>query len=254
MQTIEASPSKPSLTKHETPKINYLIWIWTLVTPILLVGFHLEYQDLPYLTAVLACFYTISFIGFLLMFSKAKKAGAILYIIGCVIFAPISFIGIFGAKRIIDTIDKINFYSENSYTQKKPNALYLHKESTADLQLFGGIVTFIICLAVSFAAGQILGVTALALFFAFIGFYNKGRELISLYDDHLEAKLGPISRVAFIKYSDIVETKSAKKSHIVVYNKKNKSKKLNISSTLLEDHDFLELIKTTNKLATENQK
>ena len=59
-------------------------------------------------------FIFLNIIGWLLIFYNKVRLGAIIYIIGCVLFIPLGIIGIIGAKKSMNNY-KINKFKNKEY-------------------------------------------------------------------------------------------------------------------------------------------
>lgn len=61
------------------------------------------------LILVMGLFVALSVVGLIVIATGNKRLGAILAMIGCVIFVPIGLIGVFGGRKILDELKKEEF-------------------------------------------------------------------------------------------------------------------------------------------------
>jgi hypothetical protein len=58
---------------------------------------------------IMSCFVALSLVGVVLMSGENKRLGAKLVMVGCVIFVPIGLIGVFGARQVLDALNREEF-------------------------------------------------------------------------------------------------------------------------------------------------
>lgn len=95
---------------HKKPKINALVIAGLIINVLVALSFSIN-PDLGDIAKPVMLFmlvsWAVSVIGAVMVATTGKKAGAILIIIGCVLFVPIGLIGVFGAKKILEEINRI---------------------------------------------------------------------------------------------------------------------------------------------------
>ncbi|RHW19501.1 hypothetical protein [Pseudomonas jilinensis] len=55
----------------------------------------------------MGAFVAVSAVGMLLVCAGKAKAGAIMFIVGCVPFVPVGLIGVFGAKKVLADLSSV---------------------------------------------------------------------------------------------------------------------------------------------------
>jgi len=106
---------------------------------------------------------------------------------------------------------------------------YKMRDSIVNFQIFGGlimaIIAFVCCLITSglvFLPPLIVSVWLLIM-----GFINKKRETIKLYEDHLEMKFAPASPLHLVRFEDLIRLEDKGKSEKRLYfNSQGKEKKI----------------------------
>src|SRR5699024_2544213 len=130
----------------------------------------------------------------------------------------------------------------------EPIKTYKMKEKAVNMQIYGGVILMLICLFSFFALQEtmFLGYFGLSLFFLIIGLINRNRDVFKCYDDYLEAKIAPASKLHLIKYADIVKIEKKKKVTRLYYTLDGKEKKLLISGNITKE-DLEDLLQFLNE-------
>lgn len=126
---------------------------------------------------------------------------------------------------------------------------YKMRDSIVNFQIFGGLILAIIAF-VGFLMTTIglvfLSPLVVSASLLIMGFINKDRETIKLYEDHLEMKFAPASPLHLVRYEDLIRLEDKGKNLKRLYfNSQGKEKKILIplSQYTKEDMDeFIQLL------------
>ena len=126
---------------------------------------------------------------------------------------------------------------------------YKMRESIVNFQIFGGLILAIIAFVgfLMTTSGLVfLSPLVVSASLLIMGFINKDRETIKLYEDHLEMKFAPASPLHLIRYEDLIRLEDKGKNLKRLYfNSQGKEKKilLPLSQYTKEDMDeFIQLL------------
>jgi|SRR5690606_8751350 len=123
---------------------------------------------------------------------------------------------------------------------------YQMKDSAINLPIYAGSVLAIISLVSFFMTLQPMFLPGLGLsvFFVVLGFINKNRDTIKLYEDHMELKFAPASPVHLIRYSDLIRLEDKNKNMKRLYfQSEGKEKRIWIPLSQHKEEDMQEFIK-----------
>ena len=92
--------------------MNGLVVVSIIINTILVVILGSSGEYPPFLVGMMGVFLGLSILGAIISVAGAKKPGAVLIIIGCILFIPIGAIGIFGARKILDAAKEAEFNNQ----------------------------------------------------------------------------------------------------------------------------------------------
>ncbi len=105
------------------------------------------------------------------------------------------------------------------------------------------IFTCIGVIGLFIGAAHLLG---LGILFFVIATVQKKRDIIKIFENHLEIKFAPLASTKFIKYSDLIQVERASEKKIIIhYNKGTTPKKFRVPIHMIEAKElesFLNMI------------
>ncbi len=212
------------------------------------------FSDYPIIATIMAGFVGLAVVGVVFILGPGKKVGVTLVMIGCGVFVPVGFIGVYGARKIQAKLQLAEF-NAGRMTEKEEQAekIFYLKLSIGSTQMNIGIG--ILCLGLlmillSVPSGSSIG---LGIFFMIFGMLEQNRKLLSLHKYHLEMKLALLGKTTRILYSDMtsVEKVSSRKA-ILHYQRDGIKKETRIPLRSFESSAREELLEAIEKRLKHN--
>jgi len=141
-------------------------------------------------------------------------------------------------------------YADIKQTQEtRKKEAYKIKNSLSNIYIIGGYVILAISL-ITLILIQSLFLFPGALFLLYIGYWQKDREAIIIFDKYIQIKIAPLSAIKHIRYEDITRIKVISKKRVLIYKAINgkKEKKTYLPVSLLSDNDRNDLLNKLNML------
>ena len=150
------------------------------------------------LCSFLAVFAAFGMAGAILIAAGAEKLGAILVFTGSVVFVPLGFVGILGARKTLDQLSGEDFRSAPLEARQE---IFMSVKMRRRTMIFGIVMTvFGVLQLLANSRPLILFVSAL---FLVVRWRHIRRPLIQFYNDHLRIKWGPLSREHYVDYNKV---------------------------------------------------
>lgn len=90
--------------------MNMMIMASIVLNAMATIGLSDRYPEMQgAVMGFLGCFVALSIIGAVMISSGRREIGAMLVIIGCIVFLPLGLIGVYGAKKVRDQVTREAF-------------------------------------------------------------------------------------------------------------------------------------------------
>ena len=125
---------------------------------------------------------------------------------------------------------------------------YKVKDAYANRQIITGYILLAISIIVVVLSAKSFFLLLSSTYVLFLGYKQKDREAITLFEKYLEFKVTPVSPVARIKYGDITKVGEVTKNKMMIYGTVNgkPGKKARLPLVYLSDNDKNDLLKRLN--------
>ncbi|MDC1105410.1 hypothetical protein OAT16_01815 [Prolixibacteraceae bacterium] len=130
--------------------------------------------------------------------------------------------------------------STNKQIQNSEVKAYTVLESIASKQITMAYVMLAIGL-VALLVIHFVGVLAIAALYLYVGYWQKDRKAITLFDKHIEFKAAPASSTKQIRYKDITNIEDISEKKVVIHSKDGS--KARVPVALISGIDRKDLIK-----------
>lgn len=84
--------------------MNTALVFGTLLNAVVFVLFGFSAREFPILTAIMGSFFAVSVLGVVLVGAGARKPGAILSMVGSIVFIPAGVVAAVGARAVLDEL------------------------------------------------------------------------------------------------------------------------------------------------------
>jgi len=89
--------------------MNGLLILGVVLNGLLVAGVGMSGEYPAGLTMVMGACWALCLLGVMMVAGGARKAGAIMAVIGCVVFVPLGLVGAFGGRKILDALKQEEF-------------------------------------------------------------------------------------------------------------------------------------------------
>jgi hypothetical protein len=162
----------------------------------------LLFTEIPILGTVLLVFWLVSILGTALFHRTGQRAYAVAAIGGFVLFLPISLIGMYGVRQMMNDRQLARLPGRDT-----PQKEYGYNQKLAWAYLLVGIGAVLaeIVLRLFLPSGMaIAGIVGVGLIIAF--FFYRRLKVLRLYPDYFILQLGPMASPKVVSFRDIEHT------------------------------------------------